>query len=122
MYLYINTTPKDRTVVELREKGKLVSRKNIKTEFNQAEKLLKGIDQILQKKKIRGEKLEKTVVKSRGGSFTSLRIGVVTANALAYGWGIPVEPEVGSGKVLENRGVRVVKPNYSSEPNITTKK
>ena len=122
MYLYIDTTQKNKTVLEFREMEKPVSRKNIKTDFNQAEKLLKGIDEILNKQEIKGEELEKIQVENQGGSFTSLRIGVVTANALAYAWGIPVGPEDDSEEVLQNRGVQVVKPNYSSEPNITTKK
>ncbi|HPW05950.1 MAG TPA: hypothetical protein PLA05_03260, partial [bacterium] len=59
-------------------------------------------------------------VQNEGGSFTSLRIGVLTANALAYALGIPVTP-LNGGKSFKFVGGQAVRPKYQSEPNIGKK-
>jgi len=76
------------------------------------------------------------------GSFTSLRIGIATANALAYGFGIRVLGIGESASSTDRRGggwdeiikklnrlannqsnnVRVIVPEYGQEPHITEPK
>ena len=54
------------------------------------------------------------------GSFTSLRLGLATANALAYALNIPVEDQ--DGQVLKVSGLQIVEPRYDREPKISLPK
>ena len=78
-----------------------------------------AIDKLLKTQKIKLSALKKIVVASYGGSFTSLRIGVITANALAYALKIPVESEMKTKKANKRFGrYSLVEPVYDREPNI----
>jgi hypothetical protein len=150
--------------------GKVIVRKIIKARYQQAEKLLPLIDSVLnsykrkmtetgKKKKnyelparnathsVAGGRIKNygfiamIEVVNRGGTFTSLRIGVATANALGYALNIPVigigelkpaskkwEHEVSKSKSPESESLKVrsqrfnlVAPEYDKEPNITLK-
>lgn len=126
MILYINTVSKEEMIIALRNGGvkNLTARKNIvakkiKVNHNQGEKLLPALETFLKAQKVKLGDLEKIVVASRGGSFTSLRIGVITANALAYALKIPVEPEEKTGRKNKKFGrYSIVEPDYNREPNI----
>jgi tRNA threonylcarbamoyladenosine biosynthesis protein TsaB len=73
--------------------------------------------------------LEGIVCFAGPGSFTSLRIGITTANTLAYASGAPIIAETGE-KWLENalerlkngENEKIAKPLYGSEPHITPPK
>lgn len=105
--------------------------KKIKGKFNQSEKLLPAIDLLLKNNKASGKLKGIGVVVGPGG-FTSARIGVAVANALAYGLKIPVAgirknqfdgndelvgKIVGLHQSGKNKGF--VQPYYDREPNIT---
>ena len=90
MTLYLDTSQSDYIIIELRGPKKLI-RKKIRAPKRQGEKLLPALAALLAAQKIKLSALKKIIVADRGGSFTSLRIGVVTANALAYALNIPVE-------------------------------
>ena len=187
MILYINTIKDNSQKIEVRledEKGKIITKKTIKAQYKQAEKLLPLIDLLLTDKKNsptptppegnnakttlnmnntafkvpsggdlgvgnlrlakrmkeKGkpwESIKGIIVENKGGSFTALRIGIVTANALGYALGIPVAsskfPEKASGprgftgkvkslKLKNSTKYSVVMPEYEKEPNITVKK
>lgn len=118
MTLYINTASKDEMIIALRD-GKQSFEKKIKTAHDQSEKLLPAIEAHLKAKQAKLGDLKKIVVVSRGGSFTSLRIGVITANALAYALKIPVEAAEKTGKKNKKFGrYSIVEPDYDREPNI----
>ncbi|MFA5024443.1 MAG: hypothetical protein WC523_05840 [Patescibacteria group bacterium] len=119
MTLYINTTNNDEIIIALKQGAKLIIQKKITAPRAQAEKLLPGIDRLLKSKKVKLSALKKIIVANQGGSFTSLRIGVITANALAYALKIPVEAEPKTLKKNKKFGAySIVEPVYSSEPNI----
>jgi len=119
MILYINTTQQDEITIALKNSAKIITQKKIAAPRAQAEKLLPGIDRLLKSKKIKLSALEKIVVANRGGSFTSLRIGVITANALAYALKIPVVAEEKKGAKNKKFGsYSIVEPLYDREPNI----
>lgn len=119
MILYINTISTEDILLALQEGRDVLVRKKISAPRRQAEKLLPGIAALLKKQKVNLNELEKIVVANQGGSFTSLRIGVITANALAYGLGIPVESENKNKKNLKKFGSHcLVEPVYDHEPNI----
>lgn len=116
MVLMIDTTCGEEIKVSLVGQGVNFSKK-ILAPRKQAEKLLPFIVKILNHQKIDWRQIEEIKVQNNGGSFTSLRIGVLTANALAYALGVPVNP-VDNQAVAVFSGIKVVKPCYQSEPNI----
>lgn len=122
MILSINTTHNDAVEIVLkRGDGSVLAKKKFKARFKQSEKLLPAVDKLLKANKLKLSDLRSLVVENSGGSFTSLRSGVVTANALAYSLGIPVK----GSKNLEARSKKkffVVEPLYNREPEITAKK
>jgi tRNA threonylcarbamoyl adenosine modification protein YeaZ len=124
MILYINTILNDEIVIAIKNGDKILVSKKISSPHQQAEKLLPEIDGLLKKSKIKLGDLKGIEVENRGGSFTSLRIGVITANALGYALGIPVTPiKQENKKTLKQKlSFDIIKPIYDREPNITIKK
>jgi tRNA A37 threonylcarbamoyladenosine modification protein TsaB len=115
MELYINTAANSLIILELRQNKKVISRKEITALHNQAEKLLPAIVAMLKNNKKKLSDLKDILVETRGEGFTSLRIGVVTANTLAYALKIPLNtPKKGR--------VKLAKPEYSKPASITLKK
>lgn len=139
MILYIDTTGAQEIVLELRrpltkrtrliasESGpaasELIARRLIKAPRSQGEKLLPALDRLLSQHKLKLREIKKIIVANRGGSFTSLRIGVVTANALAYALNIPVLAADVTGQSqsapLKKFGRHVlVEPIYNRPPQV----
>ncbi|MFA5247804.1 MAG: tRNA (adenosine(37)-N6)-threonylcarbamoyltransferase complex dimerization subunit type 1 TsaB [Patescibacteria group bacterium] len=116
MILSINTTNNSFIEISLKKAGEVLVVEKIAVDRTQAEKLLPAIEKILKKQKIKLKDLEKIEVENRGGSFTSLRIGVATANALGFSLGIPVVGADGESKEID--GISIVEPEYSGEPDI----
>ena len=123
MILYINTTKGDGVEITFREGDRVLARKEFEAKYSQAEKLLPAIDKMLASRKIKLSDLTAIEVASRGDagtSFTALRIGVVTANALGYDLGIPVRGHSGAkDKRKKSLKFDVIEPIYHKEPNIT---
>jgi len=136
MILIIDTTPIDSFTIALASgRGNLVCQKNIKGRFIQAERLLPAIDNLIKANKINFSKLSGVAVVRGPGGFTAIRIGVITANALAYALNIPVigfkQNEFKDIKNLAQRSAArfrkvklntMVTPHYGREPNITKPK
>jgi len=119
MILYINTVSGEEIIIALYNNEKLIAEKKINAPRQQSEKLLPAIEKLLQTKKIKLSDLKKIRVENYGGSFTSLRIGVITANALAYALKIPVEANSKINKKNKKFGIySLVEPVYDREPNI----
>ena len=141
MILYIDTSDKEETIIALLNKVansfSVTAFKLIKSWRQQSEKLIPGIELLLKKEKIKAEVIKEILVNNYGGSFTSLRIGVITANALAFALSIPVRAaaidnsqiKVGTKIKLKKlkgekrfAGKYLVEPIYNREPNIGKKK
>jgi tRNA threonylcarbamoyl adenosine modification protein YeaZ len=132
MYLYINTTSSDLIVLALADKkGEVLKLKKIKASYQQSEKLLSEIEKLLDYQII---KLSGVIVVSGPGGFTSLRIGVASANALAFSLQIPIvgveysnsqsdEGIIASGakRLTKIKQFKQVLPKYGREPNINLK-
>ena len=119
MILFINTASQTEIEVKILDGKKIIVSKKIEAARAQAEKLLVLIEKLLKQAKLKLKDLEKIVVINQGGSFTSLRIGVVTANALGFALGIPVEGTVGQAKKVKGqKEISIVAPIYDREPDI----
>jgi hypothetical protein len=132
MILYIDTTVNDEINLALLNEDccgfKTIKRKIIKAPRQQSEKLLLSIEKIMAVSKLKLPDIKKIIINNHGGSFTSLRIGVITANALAYALNIPVESGILEGKIIKKdkavnkkkqfSGHSIIEPLYDSEPNI----
>lgn len=116
MILTIDTT-EDNFVLLLLSNNQYQYRSRIKAERKQAEKLLPSLEKMMKKHKITWSQIKEIKVQSEGGSFTSLRIGILTANALAYALRIPVGA-LNNDAVFNFKGGMAVNPKYKSEPNI----
>lgn len=123
MILYLDTVTDTKKIkVAILKDSFVLAKKNILAYKNQAEKLLPLIDKILKDNELKLSDIKKIKVNNRGGSFTSLRIGVVTANALAFALNIPVEGEYGEGSDFKKNKLNIAIAEYNLDPNITIKK
>ncbi len=118
--LFIDTVSQPGVVAAIKQADELMAKRFWAGDRQQAEQLLPGILELLAEQKLEWSDLDAIQVINQGGSFTSLRIGVVTANALAYALGLPVAGT--SGQPLPSDGYQIVEPEYSGQPNITIKK
>jgi tRNA threonylcarbamoyl adenosine modification protein YeaZ len=123
MILIIDTSNNKVIKLFLEENNKTVKKKTIIADRQQAEKLLPAIELLLKSAKADLREIEKIKVAHKGNSFTSLRIGVLTANALAYALGVRVETlEISKNKVKKLKDFNIVIPEYNSDPDIKIKK
>lgn len=123
MILYIDTTSLEYIIIVLKQRNKEIIRKKIKAPRRQGERLVPAIDTLLKSKNFELGDIRKITVANSGGSFTSLRIGVVVANALAYSLGCPVVALSKNGQIddsaLKKFGRQsLVKPFYDRLPDI----
>lgn len=119
MKLYISTADSEKLLIELIYPLKDTVKVLISGRHRQAELLLPSIKRILTARGLNPADLNSIAVENAGSGFTSLRIGVATANALAYALNIPIEPLC--GRALLKKGIRVVAPEYAAAPSITIK-
>ncbi|PIT95154.1 hypothetical protein COT98_01005 [Candidatus Falkowbacteria bacterium CG10_big_fil_rev_8_21_14_0_10_39_9] len=117
MTLYIDTSDRSLIILALKLGTKVLTTKSFLPPQKQAERLLVEIDKLLKKNKATLKALKQIEVMEKGSSFTALRIGVLTANALAYALNISVV-SAGGQKTLGKRGLSVVAPEYDRLPNI----
>lgn len=116
MILYIDTTENSRIILKLLEEDKEVACLEEEAPYAQAEKLLPALEKMLKKNKFVLKDITAIEVNNDGGTFTSLRIGVATANTLAFALQIPIKGSV--GKSLKKDNLNIIKPKYNAEPKI----
>ena len=153
MILFINTSLSDLVQVKLLANDKILAQAESRERFKQSELLLLMIDRLIKKarkqknQKIRKPKNKKTkkqeskkadlemiAVVSGPGSFSSLRLGITTANTLAWALKIPIielttKENSSNEKLVEiikkkshkakKQSFRPIAPKYGQEPNIT---
>ena len=116
MTLYINTILENKVKVALQSKqGELVIEKSGK--LREGSKLLALIDKLLKDNKLSWKNIDTIKVADAGGSFSSLRVGVLLANALAYAYRKKLQGE-SAQETIKLKNFEVLSPIYSSEPNI----
>ncbi|MDP2685536.1 MAG: tRNA (adenosine(37)-N6)-threonylcarbamoyltransferase complex dimerization subunit type 1 TsaB [bacterium] len=135
MYLIINTIEDDQFSLALADaKGSLMKSITKKGKYIQAEKILPTIDKLV-RPKYKYTQLKGIIVSRGPGGFTSIRIGVITANTFSYALNIPVvglkDNQYKNLDDLAKKGIDLVKksknskmttPFYGREPNITKPK
>jgi len=131
-FLVINTLISDRLSVALFKEKKLISKKELKVGWQQAEKLLKLINQLLINTKVKLEDLSGIIGVRGPGSFTAVRIGCLVVNTLSYSLKIPAVGlklnefkdyseliDKGREKIKKKKSFSLVQPFYGRSPNIT---
>jgi tRNA threonylcarbamoyladenosine biosynthesis protein TsaB len=141
MFLFIDTTSDEIILALFQEnkpsdqkswfEGKLIGKLIKKARYRQAELLLIEINKLLKNNKMSLELIKGIMVIKGPGSFTGTRVGVSTANALAFALDISIlgiKKENLSLKQLIKKYYKKIKskkpvlPIYSTPPNITLKK
>lgn len=131
MILIINTAINKSLEVVLAKNSDDFNVKEVEGEYKQAENLLPLIKESLNSWQKEISDITGIAVVTGPGGFTALRIGVVTANVLAYALNIPVVGlsldefsdnkelvEKSINKLKETKSGGVVMPEYGREPNI----
>jgi tRNA threonylcarbamoyladenosine biosynthesis protein TsaB len=135
MYIFVNTSNHKHIFIALiSKKGDVLIFKKIKAEYQQSEKLLDNIDKILLNSKKKLQDLTGVICIIGPGGFTSLRIGITTANTIAWTLNIPIvgieNKEDEDDLTLIQKSVKLIKtkkqfkqvlPRYGKEPNISKK-
>ncbi len=119
----------------IEKSGAIKDKQVVRGTYHHAELLLPTITKLLKKNLIAVNDLSGIIVSVGPGGFTSLRIGVVTANALGFALDIPIAGlqkddystvqqfvKEGSKKLKSLKPGIPVSPHYGREPNITTPK
>lgn len=132
MFLIINTAESKRAIVALGCDDFLLDKIAINAEYKESEKLLPAIDKLLRKNKAKPMDLRGVAVVTGPGGFSSLRVGLATANALGYALKIPVVGvkvnefedlddlnKIGWSRLKKVKVGEIVVPFYGREPNIT---
>jgi tRNA A37 threonylcarbamoyladenosine modification protein TsaB len=134
MILIIDTAKEKKIFFGLIKEKNFLAKKVIPLPNRKSEVLLLALDKFFQAAKIRPKFLSGLAVVSGPGPFTSLRLGVVTANTLAWALKIPVIGIKASefsnliqlAQVIKQRlnslaREEIIEPFYGKEPNITIK-
>ncbi|MCJ7804637.1 tRNA (adenosine(37)-N6)-threonylcarbamoyltransferase complex dimerization subunit type 1 TsaB [Patescibacteria group bacterium] len=115
---------------------RIIGKKVWRARTHQSEELLPAIDKLLKQSKVKTENLGFIIVCIGPGSFTGIRVGVATANAMALALGIPVIGIKAKDENIEKitqegfnefkkgktrKGV-IARPFYDKKPNITISK
>ena len=126
MILAVKTNDDPAEIYLLSDTGKVVKEKKWPAERRLATELPGAIEELVGG---RFDDVTGLVVFAGPGSFTGLRIGVATMNALAYGLGRPIVGAGGdnwlkNGQKLLSSGEnhRIVQPEYGAPANITKPK
>lgn len=116
MILYINTILENKFKVSLLHKKSEVSLTGY-GKIRSGGRLITLIDKLLSDNEIKWSQISKIQVADSGGTFSSLRLGVLCGNALAYAKKKEIVGDSGT-KPIKIKDFELLSPLYSSEPNI----
>lgn len=123
MILYINTIQPE-AELKLFSDSKLIASESWFSGNNQSYELLSKIGRFLKSNKLDKQAIKGVAVNTAPGSYTGARVGVTTANLLAFSLDIPVYGIEGDFIKQDAKGnfQGIVLPRYRSEPFITKAK
>lgn len=130
MLLIVSNIEKDNLYLALAQK-KIIWQKKITLLFDEGEKILHLVDKFLQTHKVAPKDIKALIVYQGEGTFTSLRLQAVFANAWAYALKIPIYNLTAAqfknfNKTLLNlkklNKFKKIEPAYTSPPKITLPK
>lgn len=130
MYLYLNTAGSQIDLALIADNFQLIVSKGWHSNNDQSEKLLSYVEELLLKHNISIRQINGIFVFAGPGSYTGLRVGLSSANALAFALNVPVWP-VDKNRIDEkeyllnitlNTGSVIITPHYAKPPHITKKK
>jgi tRNA threonylcarbamoyl adenosine modification protein YeaZ len=128
--------PGSKILKQVQDDVRIIAKKTWRARTHQSEELLPAIDKLLKQSKIKTENLGLIIVCIGPGSFTGIRVGVATANAMAFGLDVPIIGIKAKNKSIVRitqegfalfkkgkikKGI-IAKPFYDKAPNITTPK
>lgn len=131
MFLLVNNSIRGNLQLGIVDEKKYVFQNKINIKFLKSEKLLFLIDKFLRKNKITPNKIKGLIIYPGPGSFTSLRISILFANAWAYTKKFSIytfsEAEAKDinnniKKILSRPASQFLIPYYGAEPNISKPK
>jgi len=131
MNLFINTAEKNTYIALFDGKAKIIASKEQEGQFSQSEFLLKEINNLLASPNMELSGLKNILVNLGPGSYTGIRVGVATANSLAFGLNIPIigikndDTKDLENNIFSNSSIcfsTPVSPIYLKEPFITKAK
>lgn len=117
MFLYLDTTEEETKIKLFDKKGKLVDKKIWQSKKNQSKELLAEIDKIFIKNKLSKSNLLGIFVNKGPGSYTGLRVGLSTANAMAFSLNIPI---LGVKNGFNPAKIKEVMANFKKESQISS--
>ena len=90
MVLYINTSKEKQLGVFLIKEKRIIDKIRLDGDYKVSENLLKLVNKIIGKNRLKFKDLNGIIMVSGPGPFTSLRIAAAVVNSLAYALKIPV--------------------------------
>jgi len=122
--LYLDTTNEE-SIVQLWQSNKILSEIQWVSGRTLGDNLLPEIEKLMNSQNLNLSDLNLIAVNPGPGSFTGTRIGVTTANAIAWSNNIPVvaaqADELSSIKFKDTVYSQAVMPKYSSPPSVTVR-
>jgi tRNA threonylcarbamoyladenosine biosynthesis protein TsaB len=121
MKLYINTSSAETELKLLNSKDTVVAKSIWTTSFNHSDELLNKIDNLLLDNHLTMSDISLIIVNNGPGSYTGLRVGVTTANLLAFSLDIPILSPRAPLSAGDKFSAPIM-PYYERPPHITTPK
>ena len=127
---------KKRSFANAQDDITVLAKKIWKAKTHQSEELLPAVDKLLKQHKVLPKNLGLIIVCIGPGSFTGIRVGVATANAMAFVLDVPIIGIKAKNKSIVRitqegfalfkkgkirKGI-IARPFYNKKPNITTPK